>query len=215
MKLLGWESLYAKHQRNKVKLKISWRFVLVLILNRVCAKCIMLCNCLCSSSSRHSASIIWNIQKFGAKNYFTDHQTTQYKTVFEIQFWSLKYTAVIRIRKNLSNFPFLSKWYNTRQEPVCQCKQPTENSFQSSNCIYLLKLYDKSVIILLTNVLANICSKISNIWLILWMVYTCNVKGKLKNWVEMNILCTTDQDHQWWVITVVYIPVSLKSFSWY
>ena len=38
---------------------------------------IMLCNCLCSSSSpsfsRDFASVIRNIEKFGAKNYFTDH----------------------------------------------------------------------------------------------------------------------------------------------
>ena len=32
-------------------------------------------------------------------------------TVLEIQFWSLKYMVVIRMRNNLSNFPFLSKQY--------------------------------------------------------------------------------------------------------
>ena len=43
---------------------------------------ITLCSCLCSSSpsssssSRDSASVIRNIEKFGAKNYFTDHRTT-------------------------------------------------------------------------------------------------------------------------------------------
>ena len=90
----------------------------------------------------------------------TIEQLIQY-TLLEIQFWSLKYTAVIRIHKNLSNLPFLSKWYKP----------------YTSNCKYLLKLYYKSIIILLANVLANICSEISKIWLILWMVYTCNVKG--------------------------------------
>ena len=43
----------------------------------VCVKRITLCNCLCSSSpssSRFSASAIWNIGEFGAKSYFTDHQ---------------------------------------------------------------------------------------------------------------------------------------------
>ena len=40
----------------------------------------------------------------------------------------------------------------------------------------LLKLNDKSITILLTNDLANICSEISKIRLILWMVYTCSVK---------------------------------------
>ena len=44
----------------------------------VCVKRITLCNCLCSSSSpssRFSASLIRNIEKFGANNYFTDHRT--------------------------------------------------------------------------------------------------------------------------------------------
>ena len=49
----------------------------------VCVKRITLCNCLCSSSpsspsprsSRDFASVIRNIGKFGAKNYFTDHRT--------------------------------------------------------------------------------------------------------------------------------------------
>ena len=38
------------------------------------------------------------------------------------------------------------------------------------------------------------------------MVYTCKVKGtisrKLKSWVEMNVICIVDEDHQWWVISV-------------
>ena len=43
----------------------------------VCVKRITLCNCLCSSSpsSCDFASVIPNIGKFGAKNYFTDHRT--------------------------------------------------------------------------------------------------------------------------------------------
>ena len=43
----------------------------------VCVKRITLCNCLCSSapfSSRGFSSLIRNIGKFGAKNYFTDHR---------------------------------------------------------------------------------------------------------------------------------------------
>ena len=98
--------------------------------------------------------------------------------VLEIHFRSWKYTAVIRIHKNLSNFPFkrykVIKWLAT----VCWSKQSTSNNFQMClYCIYLLKLYDKSIIILLTNDLTNICSEISKIRLILWMAYTCNVKG--------------------------------------
>ena len=77
----------------------------------------------------------------------------------------------------------------------------------TSDCIYLLKLYDKSIIVLLKNVLVNICSEISKIWWILWMVYACSMKGleeveKLGRLVEMNVLCIVDQDHQWWVIAV-------------
>ena len=77
----------------------------------------------------------------------------------------------------------------------------------TSNCMYLLKLYKKSIIVLLTNVLVNICSEISKIWLILWMVYACKVKGleeveTLGRLVEMNVLCISDQDHQWCEIAV-------------
>ena len=96
--------------------------------------------------------------------------------VLEIHFQSLKYTAVFRIRKNLSTFPFLSKRH--KAITVCRCKQPTSNSLQTClYYIYLLKLYDKLIILLLTNDLTNICSEISKIRLILSTVYTCNVKG--------------------------------------
>ena len=48
---------------------------LAIITHCVCVKRITLCNCLCSSSSsRFSVSLIRNIEEFGAKNYFTDHQ---------------------------------------------------------------------------------------------------------------------------------------------
>ena len=71
-----------------------------------------LCNCLCSyssPSSRDFASVVRNIGKFGAKTILqTTEQLIQF-TVLEIHFRSLKYTTLIRIRKNLSNIPFLSK----------------------------------------------------------------------------------------------------------
>ena len=70
----------------------------------VCVKPITLCNCLCSSSSScFSASVIGNIEEFGAKNHQTTKLLIQY-TVLETQFPSLKYTTVIEIRKNLQNF---------------------------------------------------------------------------------------------------------------
>ena len=36
--------------------------------------------------------------------------------------------------------------------------------------------------------------------------------GELKSWVEINVLCIVDQDHQWWVIAVDHTS---KSFSRY
>ena len=161
-------------------------------------KRITLYNCLCSSSL-FLASLIRNIGKFVAKNYFTDHEAANTIHHFKDSLPTFKYTAVIKICKNLSNFPFLSKLY--KLITLCWCKEPTANSFQTClYYIYLLKLCDKSIIILLTNDLTDICREISKVQLILWMVYTCNVK-------ELQM----EEDHQWWVIAVDH--TSLKSFS--
>ena len=43
--------------------------------------------------------------------------------------------------------------------------------------IYLLKLHSISIILLVENNLVNICSEITKIWMNLWMIYTCNMKG--------------------------------------
>ena len=106
-----------------------------------------------------------------------------------------------------SNFSFLSK--RSKAISVCWSKQPTSKSFQMCfYCIYLFKLYDKLIFLLLTIDLTNICSEISEIRLILWMVYTSSVEEvqrageSQEKWVEINVLCTVDQDHQWWVIAV-------------
>ena len=48
-------------------------------------------------------------QEIRSKNYFTDHRQLIQLTVLEIQFRYLKYMTVTKIRKNLSNIPFLSK----------------------------------------------------------------------------------------------------------
>ena len=54
----------------------------------VCVKRIRLCNCLCSSSSPSSSSsrfpfrLIRNIEEFGEKKYFTDHQTANKVQLF-------------------------------------------------------------------------------------------------------------------------------------
>ena len=102
----------------------------------------------------------------------------------EIQFWDLGiifivdiflYAVVIKVSKNFSNFLFLSKWY--RVITVCWCKQTTIDSFQTClYYLYLVKLYNKWIIILLIKNLTNIYRKISKYRLILWMVYTCIVK---------------------------------------
>ena len=78
----------------------------------VCVKRITLCNCLCSSSpsSPSRSSALSGIS--GNSEQKTILQTTEQLMQFmvlEIQFRSLKYMTVIRIRKNLSNIPFLSK----------------------------------------------------------------------------------------------------------
>ena len=60
-------------------------------INCVCVKCITLCDCLCSSSCCcFSASLIQNIGEFGAKNYFTDHQTANIIHSFRDSFQALK-----------------------------------------------------------------------------------------------------------------------------
>ena len=56
-------------------IKLFWNFENIYNCVCLCVKRKTLCNCLCSSSSCDSASLIQNIGEFGAKNYFTDHQT--------------------------------------------------------------------------------------------------------------------------------------------
>ena len=48
-------------------------------------------------------------------------------------------------------------------------------------CTYLFKLYNVLIILLLTNFLNIICSKISNIRMNSWLAYNCNVKGLEEN----------------------------------
>ena len=167
-------------------------------------KHITLCNCLCFSSpfSCDFASVVRNIEKFGAKNYFTDQRTANTIHGFRDSVPVLK---IHSIRNNLSNFPFLFKRYETRT--VAMYTTHSKQFSNTSNCMYLLILYEESIIVFLANVLVQIRSEISKIWLILWMVYTCNLKElgeveKLGRLVEMNVLCIVDQDHQWWVIAV-------------
>ena len=116
----------------------------------------------------------------------TTKQLIQY-TVLEIKFWSLKYRTVVKIRKTLSKFPTVLSHFRQFSN--------------TSDCINLLKLYATSVIILLGNVLVYICSEISKIWLILWMVYTCNVRGleEVEKLREMNVATL----HRWRISPVM------------
>ena len=117
--------------------------------------------------------LIWNTGEFGGKKIF--YRRMQH-TVLEIHFQSLKYTAVSRIRKNLSNFPLLSKRY--KAITVCWCKQPTSDNFQRClHCIYVLKFYDKSVIILVTNDLTSICKSAKFDWFYEWFILAMWVGG--------------------------------------
>ena len=87
----------------------------------------------------------------------------------------------------------------SRENSVLMWTTHFKQFWNTTNCIYLLKLYDISIIILLTNVLTNICSEISKI--------------QLKGWVEMNVLCIVDQDYQWWVISVDHTSKCKVSYS--
>ena len=118
-------------------------------------------------------------------------------TVLEIQFQPLNARLLIGYAKISSNFSFLSKRYKVITE--CRWEHPTSNSFQKcSYSVYLFKLHDSLIIILLTTDLTNICSKISKARLIWWMVYTYNVKATVKGLKEVKKLgrneCTL---HRW------------------
>ena len=146
-----------------------------------CVKCITLCNCLWySSCCCFSASIIRNIREFRAKNYFTDHQT------------------VNTIHGIASSHSYPS---DNKARTVCWCKQPTSNSFQTLQTVYTYSncTIDQWIYCWKINVLANICSEISKIWLILWMVYTCIVKGyecTLHRWRRLPVMSNCSRPYQ-------------------
>ena len=68
-----------------------------------------------------------------------------------------KMQLLLGYAKNSSSFSSPSKRY--KAITGCQCKQSTSKSFQT--CLYLFKLYIKSIIMFLTNDLTNICDEIS------------------------------------------------------
>ena len=170
----------------------------------VCVKRITLCNCLCSSSSCFSASIIPNIREFGAKNYFTDQQTAN--TIHNFRD-SVPVLNMYHCYWDVQKFEQLSYPSDNEakgQNSALMQNNPLQQFSNNSNCPYLLKLFNRSIILLLGNVLGNICSEISKIWLIFsWFILaTWKSWRKLKSWVEMNVIYFVDEDHQWWVIAV-------------
>ena len=73
---------------------------------------------------------------------------------------------------------FCSHSSNTRQLQCVYVNKPLQKVFEKClYCIYLFKLHDTSIIMLLINDVTNICGEISKIQLILLMAYTCNLKG--------------------------------------
>ena len=102
------------------------------------------------------------------------------------------------LRKDFCNLPlpFLFKWY--KPKTVCWCKQPTSNSLKHLKLYIRTQLYDKSIIILLKNVLTIICSEISKILLTIWMVYVYIATFNVKRLEEVEELdrneCTL---HRW------------------
>ena len=148
-------------------------------------KCITLCNCMVLLFLVFLPALSGISGNLEQKTILlTTKQLIQY-TVLEIKFWSLKYRTVFKIRKTLSKFPTVLSHFRQFSN--------------TSDCINLLKLYATSVIILLGNVLVNICSEISKIWLILWMVYTCNVKGyeyTLHRWRRLPVMSDCSRPYQ-------------------
>ena len=78
-------------------------------------------------------------------------------------------------------------------------------------CVYLFKLCDKPIILLLKNNSTNICSGQIFDSFYEWLPHAM-WKGprKLKRWVELNVLCNfiVDQDHQRWVIALDHLSKS-------
>ena len=108
----------------------------------VCVKRITLCYCLCSSSpsclsspSRDFASLIWNIEKFEAKNNFTDHQTANIIYGFRNLVPVLKiHDCYLDTQKSEQHFLPVQAIATRREQ--CWCKQPTSNSFETLKTVY-------------------------------------------------------------------------------
>ena len=77
--------------------------------------------------------------------------------------------------------------------------KPLQNPFKLiKHYIYLFKLYSISIILRLKNNLVNICSKISNTEMNLWMVYIAiwkALESTKDGRKKVNVLCIVDRNH--------------------
>ena len=108
----------------------------------ICVKRITLCNCLCSSSSpssHFSASLLRNIEEFGAKKYFTDHRTTSTIHVFKDLVPVLK---ILGCYYDTQKFEQLSIPRDTRRLQCVHVNNPLQAVFK---CIYTVYTYSNFV----------------------------------------------------------------------
>ena len=122
----------------------------------VCVKRLTLCNCLCSSSSRFSASVIQNIREFRANNCFADHLTTNTIQLFvpikrkffmSIIFQNKSQRRVIpyRLLNKYSHLFFcisLKDTLSSGQKPVYTIK-----TISSEQIVFAAKLYFEQVFV--------------------------------------------------------------------
>ena len=109
---------------------------------------------------------------------------------------------VLKINQTFQQYSAPIQAIATRRE------QPTRNSFDTLKTVYT---YSKCIINQLWYCWEIfqpifVVKKAKFDWFYEWFSYSylqCErVGGILKCWVEMNVLCIVDQDHQWWVIPV-------------
>ena len=113
-------------------------------------------------------------------------------TVLEIQFRSLKCRLLVGYAKISSNFPLSLKRY--KAFTVCRCKQTTSKSFETFILYILIQIVRYINYSVADRCLTNSFSKISKIWLILWIYILAMWKGskKLKEWVKSELTL-----HRW------------------
>lgn len=108
------------------------------------------------------------------RSYFNKTKIQGEYMILEILFRSEKCMSVTGIRKNFR------ATFSPHPTDTTNYSVPSTSNFFSSclYCIYLFKLYDIPIIMLLTNKINKFCGEISNSRVILWVVYNCNVGAR-------------------------------------